>query len=407
MVGVSGPPSLASAGRGWRRALPATALDVGAALALALLGLPEAWAGSGPWPLRVLLDLSLIPPLLWRRRAPTLAFSAISVIAVTQWLIGSGHPFETGRVVGYHLAADVALLIAFYTVAARGSRRRTIATAVVLEVALLVVTVHRAGGGSGPALFVLLSGTAAAAGVSGNNARTRRAYLASVEQRAATLEIERDQQARLAAATERARIAREMHDVVAHNLSVMIALADGASYTADAHPEQAADAMARVSATGRQALAEMRRLLGVLRVGEEAPDLQPQPGLADLDTLLAQVRLTGLQGSLVTEGSLPTLPPGVQLVVYRLVQEALTNVLKHAIDAETAAVRLRLRDSLLEVDVVDDGHPPAATPAAGHGILGMRERVAAYGGTVEVGPQRARGWRVHACFDLAARELVS
>jgi signal transduction histidine kinase len=195
-----------------------------------------------------------------------------------------------------------------------------------------------------------------------------------------------------------------MHDVVAHNLSVMIALADGASYAAIADPQRANDAMVQVSATGRQALDEMRRLLGVLREDGDQPALQPQPGLADLDTLLSQVRLTRLRGSLVTEGPLRGLPPGLQLVVFRLVQEALTNTLKHASAAESVTVRVRLRASRLEVDVIDDGNPPRSVPPDGHGIAGMRERAAAYGGRVEVGPQSGVGWRVHASFDLAVPE---
>jgi signal transduction histidine kinase len=389
----------------WDR--PVTALDVAVAMGLVFLGLPEAVAGPAPWLLGVVLDLALIPPLIWRRRSPILAFSAISAIAVAQWVSDPRQLFGDHRLVGYHLVADVALLIAFYTVASRESRGRTIATVVILELELLLATAHRVGSGNRPVLFVLLSGTAAAAGVSGNNARTRRAYLASVEQRAATLEIERDQQARLSAAAERARIARDMHDVVAHNISVMIALADGASYAADANPQQAADAMRQVSAAGRQALGEMRRLLGVLRDGDQPPTMQPQPGLADLETLLAPVRLTGLRGSLVTEGPLPALSPGLQLAVYRLVQEALTNTLKHAIDAESATVRLRLRSGHLEVDVIDDGRPTTSAPPSGHGITGMRERAALYGGVIEVGPQAGLGWRVHASFDLSAKELLS
>ena len=407
MAAVDAPqPMNPAAGRHPGPAPRTTALDIVIGLGLAVFGLPELFAGTGPWQLRLLLDLGLVPPLIFRRRSPTLAFATITVIALGQWLTGPHEGFGNGRVTGYHVAASVALLIAFYTIAATESLRRTVAAAVVLEAALLVVTVHQAAGRAGPALFVLLSGTATAAGVSGNNARIRRAYLASVEQRAAALEIERDQHSRLAAAAERTRIAREMHDVVAHNLSVMIALADGASYAATDHPDRAIEAMGQVSATGRQALAEMRRLLGVLRDGEQPATRQPQPGLGDLETLLAQVRLTGLRASLVTEGPLPALAPGVQLAVYRLVQEALTNTLKHATDAETVTVRLRLRVDRLEVDVIDDGKLAGSGGRPGLGIAGMRERAAACGGAVEVGPQAGLGWRVHASFDLAPVEAV-
>jgi len=389
--------------RGLRWRSGPTKVDICVAVGLTFAGLPEALTGPSPWPFGVLLDLGLLPALIWRRRSPIAAFSAISAIAFAQWLMGPHVRFGTSKLAGYHLVADVALLIAFYTVAARESRRRTIAAAVILELSLLLATVHWAGGQNGPALFVLLSVTAAAAGISGNNTRTRQAYLVAVEQRAATLDIERQHQARLDAAAERARIARDMHDVVAHNLSVMIALADGASY-ADA--EKAAEAMAQVSATGRQALGEMRRLLGVLRDGDQPVALQPQPGLADLETLLAQARTTGLEATLVTEGPLPTLPSGLQLAIYRLVQEALTNTLKHAVEAEKATVWLRLRSRCLEVDVIDDGRPPEVAPPAGHGLTGMRERAAMYGGAVAAGPQAGLGWRVHAAFDLNAGEPV-
>jgi signal transduction histidine kinase len=406
VVTVSMPEATTAGGPNarWRRA---TVIDVCLGLALAFIGLPEALVGPTPWVLAVVLDLALVPPLIWRRRSPMVAFSIISAIAFAQWLIGPHIEFGIHRLTAYHLVADLALLVAYYTVAAQESRRRTIAAAVVLEIALLSASLHWAGGRNGPVLFVLLSGTAAAAGVSGNNARTRRAYLASLEQRAATLEVERDQQARLAAAAERARIARDMHDVVAHNISVMIALADGASYAAAASPGQAVEAMMQVSATGRQALGEMRRLLGVLRDGDRPSAVQPQPRLADLETLVAQVRLTGLRASLVTEGMLSSLPPGLQLAIYRLAQEALTNTLKHAVDAESASVRVRLRDRQLDVDVIDDGNPPGVPAASGHGIAGMQERAAVYGGTVEAGPKDGSGWRVHASFDLAVGDLVS
>jgi signal transduction histidine kinase len=396
------PSPTAPPGRLERR-LRATRLDVCFAVGLSLAGLPEAVRGTAPWPIGLLLDLGLGSALLWRRRSPIVAFAAISAITLVQWLVGPRERFGM-PIASYHLVADIALLVAFFTVAAWESRWRTIGAALVLEAALLFATLHWAGGRSGPALFVLLSGTAAAAGFSGNNRRTRRAYLASVDERAAVLEIERDHQIRLTAAAERARIARDMHDVVAHNLSVMIALADGASYTATADPQQAAATMAQVSATGRQALGEMTRLLGVLRDGDHPTVLQPQPSLADLGPLLAQARTTGLRASLVTEGPLPTLPPGLQVAVYRLVQEALTNTLKHAVDATTATVWLRLRSRRLEVDVVDDGRQPLCAPPAGHGITGMRERAALYGGAIAAGPQPGLGWRVQATFDLSVRE---
>lgn len=374
-------------------------VDICLAFVIALPGLHVlAVHGRGPVPVgAAVLDVALALPLIWRRRAPVAVFAVIAGIALTQWMLGE------------RLFADVALLVAFYTVAAYSSRRATVAAAVVLEVGVLLATYTWAQFDHGLLGFVLLSGMVTAAGFIGANMRTRRAYLAALEDRNARLELERDQQAQLAAAAERARIAREMHDIVAHNLSVMIALADGASYTADADPVRAAGAMTQVSATGRQALTEMRRLLGVLHERQPA-ELQPQPGIGDLDQLLAPVRLTGLRGELISEGPVADLPPGLQLAVYRLVQEALTNTLKHAVDARTATVRLRYLEPKLEVEVLDDGAPPGAVAQAGapgHGIAGMRERAAIYGGTVEAGPQPGRGWRVAAVFDLSAQGLSS
>lgn len=374
------------------------AADIVIALAVVLFGLPSAFGPrvGPPHAELLLLTFGLALPLIWRRRAPAGVFGVLAFVAFLQWLID-------GR-----LGADVALLVAFYTVAAKESRRLTIACAAVLEVGVFLATLRWGGAHAGPLLFVLLSGTVTAAGVIGTNMRTRRAYLSSLEDRAARLEIERDQQAQLAAAAERARIAREMHDIVAHNLSVMIALADGAAFTTGHDPARAGQAMEQVSSTGRQALREMRRLLGVLREGDQAAAgeaaRQPQPGFGDLHGLLSQVRLTGLRGELRTDGAPGDQPPGLQLTIYRLVQEALTNTLKHATGATSVIVAIRFGERAIEVEVVDDGHPsPAASPlAAGHGITGMRERAAVYGGTVEAGPRAGGGWRVHASFDLAS-----
>src|SRR3954469_7459335 len=204
----------------------------------------------------VLWSLVLALPLLARRRWPVEVFGAIAVIAFAQWLADV-------RAFG-----DCALLVAFYTVAVTQAVRTTVLAALVLEVGVVLAALRWAGDNTEPNAFVALSAFATAAGVMGINVRNRRALLASLEERATRLERERDQQGRLAAAGERARIAREMHDIVAHNLSVMIALADGAGYMAEQDPQRAARAMEQVSGTGRHALGEMRRLLGVLREDE-------------------------------------------------------------------------------------------------------------------------------------------
>ena len=272
------------------------------------------------------------------------------------------------------LSADLALLVAIYTVAAQEPRGRVIAACAMLELGIVLAVVRWAEQAELPAL-VLMTGMATAAVVLGLNVRTRRAYLAALEERAEQLERERDQQGQLAAAAERARLAREMHDIVAHNLSVMIALADGAGFMAEREPARSAGAMEQVSRTGRHALAEMRRLLGVLRDDETAA-LAPQPGLADLDALLEQVRAAGLLATLETSGTPVPLGAGAELTVYRLVQEALTNTLKHAGPDTRATVRLRYDADGVEVEVTDDGHGRARVrrgrPGAGRDARARR-----------------------------------
>jgi CheY-like chemotaxis protein len=198
------------------------------------------------------------------------------------------------------------------------------------------------------------------------------------------LEIERDQQGRVAAAAERARIAREMHDIVAHNLAVVIALADGAVFAAGESPEQVTAAMETVSRTGREALAEMRRLLGVLN--DESPSSRvPQPGIPELEQLVAQVRTTGVPVDLEVEGDPAGLPAGVQLATYRIVQEALTNTLRHAGPDAAADVRVLCVNGTVEVDVNDDGRGGSAG-LGGRGLDGMRQRAAVFGGTRRLAP---------------------
>jgi signal transduction histidine kinase len=288
-----------------------------------------------------------------------------------------------------------ALLVALYTVAAHKPLGRALAAAAVFEAWGIPTLVRWSPAGATLAGAVLLTGTAAAAVMAGLNVQTRRAYLAAVEDRAARLERERDQQARLAVATERARIAREVHDIVTHSLSVMVALADGAAAAAAAAPERAGAAMRQVAWTGRQAIGEMRQIVGTLRAdGDEAG--RPAPGLGDLDDLLTQARAAGLPARLIVQGQARQLTAGVQLAVYRIVQESLTNIRKHAQQPAGATVRLRYCGEGIEVEITDDGRPAHREPGSGHGIAGMAERAAAYDGTLEAGPGPAGGWRVHA-----------
>jgi signal transduction histidine kinase len=307
-----------------------------------------------------------------------------------------------------HVICASALGVALYTAAALAPRAQALWCAAALELGMIVATVVVAGSDWWYD-SIFLSGMVAAAVGLGLYVATRRAYLAELHDRAARLERERDQQVALAGAAERSRIAREMHDVVAHHLTVMVALSDGAVAASATAPERAAEVMRSVSATGRRALADTRRMLGVLRDtdddgadGADAAARQPVPALADLDDLIGRVRAAGLPVSLEISGSIAELSEGVQLTVYRLVQEALTNTLKHGGAGAAATVRLVRTTAQLTIDIEDDGAGPRA-PApvgVGSGLVGMRERVQAFGGDVRSGPRGHSGWHVSAQLRL-------
>jgi signal transduction histidine kinase len=255
------------------------------------------------------------------------------------------------------------------------------------------------------ASFFLLS-TATAALAVGLMIRTRRAQLAGLRERAARLEIERDQRSRLAAATERTRVAREMHDIVGHNLAVIITLADAGAYAMDVAPERGKEALQLIGDTGRTALGVLRRVLGVLREASDVPsmvpELSPQPGVTDIEALCDGVRSAGLEVVYRTVGEVDALDRGMQLTVYRILQEALTNTLKHAGVGTRVKLSVIVEDARLVVLVRDNG--PAGHPgpwnAEGHGLVGMRERAALYGGNVSAGPASGGGWVVEATLDL-------
>jgi len=225
----------------------------------------------------------------------------------------------------------------------------------------------------------------------------------------------------IAAAAERTRIAREMHDVIGHQLAVIVSLAEGANAKLMTDPPRAAAAIASVADVGRQALGEARGLLGVLRADGTSDFLEPQPGLARLPDLVIKARTTGLHATLVCTGDTAGLPADIELAVYRIAQEAITNTLKHAIDPETVAIRVTVGDTGIDMAVTDDGRPPsgpassrgprpdrraAARPApaaaGGHGLTGMRERARACGGSVTAG-RESGGWAVRAHLPRAVR----
>jgi signal transduction histidine kinase len=212
------------------------------------------------------------------------------------------------------------------------------------------------------------------------------------------LEREREEKAQLAVSEERARIARELHDIVAHGVSVIVAQARAGPHLVH-DPEQTTSAFRAIESSGRDALVELRRLLGILRSEDQQLAIGPQPGLDSLQSLLEQVRASGLPVQLRVEGDPVHLPAGIDLSAYRIVQEALTNVVKHA-DATRAEVVLRFDTRALELDILDDGRGATSVNGAGHGLIGMRERAALYGGTIETGTQDGGGYAVHARLPL-------
>jgi signal transduction histidine kinase len=439
------------------------------ALATAIFAVSAWWAiQEGAPAIDLLFSAAMAFPLVLRRRSPVAVFFMIAVIALTQW-------FLTGP-----LPSDVALLVAIYTVAAASQWVWVLTCAAVLEAGVVMATVRWRPTGSELKSLVYLTGLAFTALLTGIVVRAVRSQFDWLADRAERLERERDQLASLAAAEERARIAREMHDVVSHNIQVMVTLADGAAAAARSDPARAADVMGEVSGTGREALTDMRRMLGVLRdrraatspaarppltgpttkgsstapsatpnhvmrhvprgrtssvrpAGGRSPGTAharhglpgltaasslgrgaeperspyaPQPGLADLDALIDRVKATGLQVQVEQTGRPFELSAAAELTVYRLVQEALTNVLKHADSPSSAQVLLQFDDPDVTVQVSDDGRvsvlttgsatPTKMSPAtgSGHGLAGMAERAAAFGGSLEAGPRSGGGWRI-------------
>jgi signal transduction histidine kinase len=301
-----------------------------------------------------------------------------------------------------------AALIVFYSLAAHSARRRAVVAGSVGLIALAgpiaAMIDWQPFTWSKVALVVGRLAPLVAAWILGDNLRTRRAYMRALEDRANQLEREQDANARHAAAEEQARIAREVHDVVAHNLSVIVVQATAADAVLPDDPAEARRAVRAIGTTARQALGELRRVLGVVRSDEErSPGWPPQPGLAVLDGLLDQVRTAGLVVDFDVVGQARELPSAIELSVYRIVQEALTNTLRHG-DARRATVTLAYNTADLGVEVVDDGSAQPSANGSGHGLIGMRERVAIFGGDFHAGPVADGGFRVTAHLPLDAVE---
>ena len=405
--------------------------------------------------LMIPVTLALTIPVVFRRTHPVGAFAVVIAVGAFQvaFLLRPTPP-------------DLAIVVLLYTVAAYTDRRLSVTGLAICllgsaaELAELHPHMVRSSLSNSVLMgLILFAGPCLIAWVLGDSMRYRRAYYANLEERAARLEQDRDAQAKIAATAERARIARELHDVVAHNVSVMVVQADGAAYALGTDPGRAREALAAISATGRQALTEMRVLLGVLRkngeagpaataaavasqadaaglVGAAGPagppgparpvssvnsadsvrpapatagtvgtaELAPMPGIGQLDELLEQTRAAGLPVSCTVEGEPRPLPDGTALAAYRIVQESLTNTRKHAGPRARASVLLRYATDAVEVVVADSGLGGAsASDGAGHGLTGMRERAALYGGSVRAGPRpEGGGFQVAALLPTAA-----
>ncbi|MFH9070958.1 sensor histidine kinase [Streptomyces alboflavus] len=329
------------------------------------------------------LTLGMSLPLLWRRTRP---------MPVLAFMVGFG---VVNSASGAMLQIALVQLIVLFSIALR-LPLKTLGWAGVLMMAPLVVGTVRYPRGSWDQQIVPQVWAYTLVALLGIAVRSRQDYTRALVERARQLEVERDQQARLAAAAERTRIAREMHDIIGHNLSVITGLADGGKYAASKSPERAAQALDAIGSTSRQALAELRRLLDVLR--DEAPEtaeLAPQPALTDLDRLIDGVRSAGLPVRSTFHGRADSLPQGQQLTVYRVVQEALTNTMKHAGAGATAAVDVSYAADGVSVSVTDNGQGGAPSDG-GRGLTGMRERTALYAGTLEAGPRPhpEPGWQV-------------
>ncbi|MCZ2814141.1 histidine kinase [Modestobacter sp. VKM Ac-2979] len=388
----------------WARAHPllvdaSVAALVHVVLTAAVTTTAEVTHPGGRW-LGALTNLVLVAPLVWRRLAPLATLVAVLATAVvTVGLIGP-------------MGGEAAALVALGTaVTGASSWPRT-----ALPVAVAVLGLAGLAGVSDTAVTAdrLVAGVAAlvaavAVGAAGRLARERRLVLAEQEaERESGRNRAAAERTAQALAAERARIARELHDVVAHEVTVMVSLADGAQVVARHSPERAHQAMAQVSATGREALRELRGLLGVLAPDDgSGPGPAPQPGIGGIGDLVERVRVAGLDVSLQVEGTADGLDPMSQLTVYRVVQEALTNVLRHATSPTRAEVRLDVGATAVQLEVLDDGVAAGAgrggPGAPGRGLLGMHQRAALHGADLEAGPVDGGGWRVALRLPLTAR----
>lgn len=339
-----------------------------------------------PW-IAVPVNACVVLPLLARRLFPFAAPASV-------WLSAAVFSFVDGRLIASTANIYVAGVVASLLLGnQRDARQAPLGLAIAVGGAIIVVyndPLRTAGEFvSVPLLFAIVW-------VAGYALRTRTAQAEQADARAERLADERERTAKVAVADERVRLARELHDVIGHSVMVMTVQASAVRRLLKPEQHRERESLITVEQTGREALAEMRRLVGVLRNPEEAPSLAPQPSLSYIDRLVEHARETGLSADVVVEGDPVVLPGSIDLTAYRLVQEGLTNTIKHA-EAHRAKVHVRYAPEYVEVEVCDDGRGiRGAADHGGHGLVGMRERVSIYGGELEAGPRREGGYRLWA-----------
>jgi signal transduction histidine kinase len=351
--------------------------------------------------LAVVLVVASTLPLVWRRSHPLAVLVAIAATTFPFWVLDYPTDFDPG------------LPLALFAATSHGVDRtrtwRVVGVVVAAATALAFVGAVLTPDEDLPRLAILgIAIVFTTSAVLGEVMYQRRQRISELEQRALDLEADLETKARLAALDERARIAREMHDIVAHGMSTVVVQAEAAQRLVDCDPAKAREALGNIETVGRESLTEMRRMLGVLRDPGNGAELAPQPQISDLEALANHASEAGVETHLALEGDWRAVPPGVELTAYRVVQEALTNVIRHAGRPVCAEVTIGYERSSIVLDVVDNGLGAAASPSTagtGHGLTGMRERVEMYSGTLEAKPRAGGGFSVHATLPTGPAPL--
>jgi signal transduction histidine kinase len=388
------------------RLSPARLVDVGLALVFVAIGQLDVWLGwadggsagtiHGHRPFNALLLALFAAPLAVRRRRPFAGLCLMIAVGVAQ--------AQLVQPVALFFAGFVPVVLMTYAVAAYPERRYLDLAGGGVALAGVFAIIQSVPAMRNPSEWAFDSGVLATVWIVGKVVGARGRRIVELGSQAEQLERGREEQARAAVAEERTRLARELHDIVAHSVSVIAVQAEAGETFVSRDPARAEESFRAIQQTSRQALVELRRLLGLLRADAAGPALDPQPRLAELPALLDQLRSAGLSVELSVEGRVRQLPPSVDLSAYRILQEALTNSLKHAGPA-SATVCVRYRGNEVELEVADDGSRSAAVRNGGHGLVGMRERVALYGGRFEAGPVHGGGFRVRAVLPLTDAPL--